>query len=232
MNNTHQMTYNGWTMRVRHAAQVPARFLLMLHGWTGDENSMWIFTRKFPEDMWIAAPRAPHAVEGGGYSWRALQTGALRHGFEKLNPAAQDGDWGLPTLSDLKPAADSLIRLVDEVSVSIGVDATQFDVAGFSQGGALVNVLALLYPQRIRKAAVLAGFMPGVVDDLIARHVLAGKKFFVAHGSNDNLVPLERARQAIELLEEAGAQVTFCEAEVGHKVSADCLRGLETFFRA
>jgi phospholipase/carboxylesterase len=213
-NNTHQMTYNGWTMRVRHAMQEPARFLLMLHGWTGDENSMWIFTRRFPNDMWIAAPRAPHAAEGGGYSWRALHPGTR----------------GLPTLSDLKPAADSLIRLVDDVSASIGVDGSQFDVAGFSQGGALVNVLALLYPQRIRKAAVLAGFMPGGVDDLIARHVLAGKQFFVAHGSKDNLVSLERAQQAIELQEGAGAQVTFCEAEVGHKVSADCLRGLETFF--
>jgi len=228
--NTHQMTYNGWTMRVRHAAQEPARFLLLLHGWTGDENSMWVFTRKFPVDMWIAAPRAPHPADEGGYSWRALQPGTLRHGFDKLNPAAQDSAWGLPTLSDLKPAADNLIRLVDDVSASIGVDATQFDVAGFSQGGALTNVLTLLYPQRIRKAAVLAGFMPGGVDDLLARRVLADKPFFVAHGTKDELVPLERARQSIEFLEQAGAQVTFCEAEVGHKVSADCLRGLETFW--
>ncbi len=218
-NNSHQMTYNGWTMRVRHATQEPARLLLLLHGWTGDENSMWIFARNFPADMWIAAPRGPHAVREGGYSWRA--------------PASpRDQDWGLPTLSDLKPAAESLIRLVDDVSASVGVDATQFDVAGFSQGGALTNVLALLYPQRIRKAAVLAGFMPGGVHALLERHVLAGKHFFVAHGSKDGLVPLERARAAIELLEQGGAQVTFCEAEVGHKVSVDCLRGLEAYFKA
>lgn len=215
VNNTHQMTYNGWTMRVRHATLEPARFMLLLHGWTGDENSMWVFVRKFPADMWIAAPRAPHVAKEGGYSWRALQPET----------------WGLPTVSDLRSAADSLIRLVDEVSTSIGVDASQFDVAGFSQGGALTNVLALLHPQRIRRAAVLAGFMPGGVDDLLARHVLAGKQFFVAHGTQDSLIPVERARQSIELLEQAGAQVTFCEAEVGHKVSADCLRGLETFFK-
>ena len=213
-NNTHQMTYNGWTMRVRHSTREPARFMLILHGWTGDENSMWIFAHKFPENMWIVAPRAPHAAEGGGYSWRALHPGTR----------------GLPTLSDLKPAADNLIRLVDNVSVSIGVDATQFDVAGFSQGGALTNVLALLYPQRIRKAVVLAGFMPGGVDNLLAQRVLTDKPFFVAHGTQDDLVPLERAQQSIDLLKQAGARVTFCEAEVGHKVSADCLRGLETFF--
>ena len=213
--NTHQMTYNGWIMRVRHATQEPARFLLLLHGWTGDENSMWIFTRNFPADMWIFAPRAPHLAEGGGYSWRPPHPGTR----------------GLSTLSDLKPAADDLIHLVDDVSASIGVNATQFDVAGFSQGGAMTNVLTLLYPQRIRKAAVLAGFMPGGVDDLLARRVLAGKPFFVAHGTQDHLVPVERARASIDLLEQAGAQVTFCEAEVGHKVSLECLHGLESFWK-
>ena len=217
VNNTHPLIYNGWTMRVRHAEQSPARFMLLLHGWTGDENSMWVFARKFPADLWIAAPRAPHAAKAGGYSWRPLHS-------------VQADDWGLPTLSDLKPAADSLIRLVDEVSASIGVDATQFDITGFSQGGALTNVLTLLYPQRVHKAAVLAGFMPGGTEDLLARRALAGKKLFVAHGKQDELVPIERAQRAIEFLEQAGAQVIFCEAEVGHKVSADCLRGLETFF--
>jgi len=138
--------------------------------------------------MWIVAPRAPHTAEQGGYSWRPL-------------PAHQDQNRGLPSLSDLKPAADGLIRMVDDVSASIGVDATRFDVAGFSQGGALTNVLTLLYPHRIRRAAVLAGFMPGGTDDLIARRVLEGKPFFVAHGSQDNLVPFERAQQGVALLE-------------------------------
>ena len=217
-NNTHQMTYNGWTMRVRHATQEPARFMLLLHGWTGDENSMWIFTNRFPADLWIAAPRALHPAKQGGYSWRPLNSN-------------RESDWGLPSLSDLKPAAEALIRMVDEISSSIRVDATRFEVAGFSQGGALTNVLALLYPQRIHKAAVLAGFMPAGADDLLERRVLAGKQFFVAHGTEDNLVPFERARGSIELLEKGGAQVTFCEAKVGHKVSADCLRGLEAFFK-
>ena len=208
------MTYNGWTLRVRHATQQPARFLLMLHGWTGDENSMWVFARRFPEYFWIAAPRALHPAEEGGYSWRALRPGT----------------WSLPTLFELKPSADALIRLVDDLSSSWDVDASQFDVAGFSQGGALANVLSLLYPHRIRRAAVLAGFMPGETDEYISRRVLDGKPFFVAHGNQDKLVSVERAQESMALMEQAGAQITYCEADVGHKVSADCLRGLESFF--
>lgn len=201
-------------MRVRHALREPARIMLLLHGWTGDETSMWVFTQKLPDEMWITAPRAPHPADNRGYSWRIMQPGT----------------WGVPSLSDFKPAAKSLIQLMDEISPKINVDVTQFDVIGFSQGGALTNTLALLYPKRIRKAAVLAGFMPTGVDELLNKRVLSGKEFFIAHGSQDDLVPIKRAQQSIELLKKSGAKVTFCEAEVGHKVSADCLNGLEAFW--
>ena len=72
--------------------------------------------------------------------------------------------------------------------------------------------------------------MPGGTEKLIASRVLDGKPFFVAHGTQDELITVEQARDSIKLLEQAGAQVIFCEAEVGHKVSRDCLSALESFF--
>jgi phospholipase/carboxylesterase len=53
---------------------------------------------------------------------------------------------------------------------------------------------------------------------------------FIAHGTTDNLVPVEMARESANLLKQAGANVTYCEEEVGHKLSAPCFRGLEAFF--
>jgi phospholipase/carboxylesterase len=103
---------------------------------------------------------------------------------------------------------------------------------GFSQGAALSNVVACLHPDRVRKAAILAGFMPSGMEEIVAAKPLSGKPVFVTHGTQDNLVPIDRARASMSLLEQAGAHVTYCEAEVGHKVSADCLRALELFFRS
>ena len=100
---------------------------------------------------------------------------------------------------------------------------------GFSQGAAMSNLLAFLYPQRIRKTGILAGFVPSGLDELVAQRPLAGKPFFVAHGTNDETVPIDRARASIEVLEQAGAQVTYCEDEVGHKVSLNCLKALRSF---
>lgn len=212
--DTQLVTHDNWTLRVRAASQAPERILLMLHGWTGDENSMWIFTRDSPAHYHVLAPRAPYPADKGGYSWRELKPGT----------------WGWPTVSELRPAAEALRHLVDEIAAKSGLDATTFDVMGFSQGGAMTALLAMLFPYQVRKAAVLSGFVPAGADELVAAQPLTGKTLFVAHGAHDKLVPLERAQQSMAALEQAGAQINFCAAEVGHKVSADCLRGLQSYF--
>lgn len=211
--NTELLEFNGWTMRVRVASIANPRLLVMLHGWTGDENSMWVFARRLPADFWIIAPRAPHAAEPQGFSWRPPQASTF----------------GRPSLETLFPAAEGLIRLIDEYSAAVKVDAIHFDVMGFSQGAAMTNVLGLLYPQRVRKMGVLAGFVPAGLDDHIARKPLTGKNIFVAHGTQDEMVPIDRARASMELLEQAGATITYCEDEVGHKLSSNCLLALETY---
>lgn len=187
----------------------------MIHGLTGDENSMWVFGRNLPARYWLVAPRAPHSVESGGYSWR---------------PPFVASEFGRPTLDQLRVGAEGLIRLVDGYAASAGIDAKTFDLVGFSQGGAMSNVLTFLYPQRIRKTAILAGFVPAGLEELVRERSLEGKPYFVAHGTKDEMVRIDRARESISILEEAGAQVTYCEDNVGHKVSANCLRALNQFF--
>ena len=213
VNNTDLITFNGWTLRVRPSQSPSARLLLLIHGWTGDEDSMWVFTRGLSPNYWMIAPRAPHRAEPGGFSWRPHQAKTF----------------GQPSLEMLKPAVESLIRLIDEYSASVNLDAQQIDLMGFSQGAALVNLVGMLYPQRVRKMGVLAGFVPSGLEAIIEQKPLLGKVVFVAHGTRDELVPIDRARSSIELLETAGAQVTYCEAEIGHKLSAACLRALEGY---
>ena len=210
--DTELIQFDGWTLRIRRTTHPTPRLLLLLHGLTGDENSMWVFARGLPPDYWMIAPRAPYIAEPYGYSWRQTQ-----------------GESGRPTFDQLAPAAEALIRLVDAYQASVGIEAGAFDVMGFSQGAALSSVLAFLYPHRIRKTGILAGFVPSGLDDLVAKRPLAGKPFFVAHGTQDETVPIDKARASIEILEQAGAQATYCEDEVGHKVSLKCLHALRKF---
>ncbi len=215
-NNTSLVSFNDWTLRVHESSEPAPRLLLLIHGLTGDENSMWVFARNLQASYWIVAPRAPYAaqMEQGGYSWQP--------------PPFENTDQ--PSLDQLRSAAEGLIRLVDEYSASAGLEAGTFDVMGFSQGAAMSSLLAFLYPERIRKVGILAGFVPSGLEELVSRHPLAGKLFFVVHGTKDQMVPIERARASLEILKQAGANVTYCEDEVGHKVSVSCLRALKKFF--
>ena len=216
LNDTSLIHFDNWTLRVREASdRAASQLLLLVHGLTGDENSMWVFGRSLPSGYWMIAPRAPHTAEQGGYSWR---------------PPFKSSEFGRPTLEQLRPGAESLLRLVDVYAASAGIEASTFDVMGFSQGAAMCNVLNFLYPQRVGKTAILAGFVPHGLEALVEGRPLEGKQYFVAHGTKDPTVPIDRARKSIAILEQAGASVTYCEDEVGHKVSATCLRALREFF--
>lgn len=119
---------------------------------------------------------------------------------------------------------------MDDWAASAAVDASQFDLLGFSQGASLAYTIAFLYPRRVGKMGGLSGFAPGSAAELASIKPLRGKHIFVVHGTRDDLVPLERAQESISILKQAGAQVTYCEAEFGHKISAGCYRGLEAYF--
>ncbi|HEY2982329.1 MAG TPA: hypothetical protein VGJ22_14180 [Anaerolineales bacterium] len=221
---------------MRSVAAPPTRVLLLIHGFKGDENSMWVFARDLPGDYLLVAPRAPYAVSDGGFSWREPpeEVAGLDQDSEKANAGfvlSADDSSTLPSLAMFEPAVNRLLEFVDSFGGSRGVDTTQFDVMGFSQGGVMTSLLALLHPDRVRKAAVLAGFLPRHVEPLIASRPLVEKSIFVTHGTSDDRVPPELARRSIALLEQAGAKVTYCEDDVGHKVSSTCLRALKAYLQ-
>lgn len=217
--DTQLISFNGWTIRVRQSTIENPKVLLMIHGITGDENSMWVFGRKFSHNYLILAPRAPFPAQPFGYSWREVDSQTLQT------------DFGKPALHMLKPSADDLIQFVDQYTASLKIEASQFDIVGFSQGAAMVSVLSLVYPNRIGKIAILAGFVPSGLDEFIEKKALAGKNVFVAHGAKDETVTIDRAYASVELLKEAGAEVKFVEDEVGHKLGTNGMKALEEYFQ-
>lgn len=212
-NEAYTTTYDGWVVRIQPPKNRESkRGLLLLHGWTGDETVMWIFTNNLPEDYWLFAPRGPVELPGGGsgYGW-------LPHGER------------LPTLEDFTKPASALMDAFQHWKTETGADIAQLDVMGFSQGAGLAYALAALYPQRIQRVIALAGFLPAEIPLPGRYQVMHGKQVYVAHGTQDETIPVEKAQQAVRTLQEAGAHVTYCESDAGHKLSAACLRGLNTF---
>lgn len=187
---------------------------LLLHGWTGDESVMWVFANRLPDHYLMVAPRGLYPTPLGGYGWQP-----------KLSSR-----W--PDYQTLLPPAEKLQALLDDLAgedTFQQADFTQLHLMGFSQGAALAYTYALTYPGKVQSLVGLAGFMPGEVKSMVEKQPLNGVPAFVAHGNQDDTIPVARARQSVELLERAGARVTYCEDDVGHKLGSNCFRAMREF---
>ena len=143
-------------------------------------------------------------------------------------PPGQDHGW--PTLDDFRPAVAALRELLVAQNFP-PADLTRLRLVGFSQGAALSLAAALLHPDWMQSVACLSGFMPDGVSPLLVDRPLEGMPVFLAHGTQDDTVPVTKARAAVGMLEKAGAQVHYCEDDVGHKLSLSCFKSLEMFFK-
>ncbi len=188
-----------------------SRILLLLHGHLGNEESMWILTRHISKAYTILSPRAPLQTGEDQFSWHAITS-----------------EW--PDIDFYRNLTGELLSLVHHWMKSNHLMRTPVDVMGFSQGAVMAYALALLQPENIRKIAALAGFIPSSWKDSFDGTQLADKEFFIAHGTEDEMVPYAGARRAKLWLTGKKASVTFCKADIGHKVSADCLKKLGDFF--
>lgn len=210
--NADTLTFGSWTVRQKEPEGLGSpKLLVLLHGWTGDENSMWIFTPRFPKEYLIVAPRGIYETPLGGYGWKK---GTIQ---------------GWPSMSDFQPAMDALLDLLKRKYFP-KLNVKEFDVVGFSQGAALGYSMALMYPDRIGKLVGISGFLPTDAEDWLDNKPLSKRKVFVAHGTRDEMVPIEKARQVVQVLKQAGGEVLYCEEDVGHKLSAGCFRGMDIYF--
>ena len=101
-----------------------------------------------------------------------------------------------------------------------GVPAGRIVLAGFSQGGAMALQTSLRHPERLAGIMALSCFLP-LTDKVAAEAAPANRDvpIFMAHGTNDPLIPLARARHAYDLLTSLGYRIEWHEYPIPHSVS-------------
>jgi phospholipase/carboxylesterase len=217
MNDHNQSKLNqidDWVFRIKmpSSPHAEARILLLLHGHLGNEDVMWILTKPLPSGYILLSPRAPINLGENQYSWHNIQS-----------------QW--PDINFYQKLTDQLVRRVDTWAKSHAPGVEGYDVMGFSQGAVLAYALAILHPNKVNRIAAIAGFIPQHWKSALKSNALNNKNFFIAHGTEDEIVPVQKAQQASEWLSEAGANIKLCTADTGHKISANCFNGLGEFFK-
>jgi phospholipase/carboxylesterase len=101
-----------------------------------------------------------------------------------------------------------------------GVPAARIVLAGFSQGGAISLQTGLRHPERLAGIMALSTYVPIAATLEAERNAAnADVPIFVAHGTQDPIIPLANARRSRELLERLGYPVEWHEYVMPHSVS-------------
>ena len=123
--------------------------------------------------------------------------------------------------------ADAVRAFLDAALARYPVDRNKLIVLGFSQGGAIAYDLFLREPERFAALIALSSWLPeALADQIPGEQALAGRPVLVAHGTQDPMIDVERARESRKRLLERGVALTYREYEMGHEISQDALRDL------
>lgn len=187
----------------RPARAEPRGLLVLHHGRGADERDLLALADVLDPKgrLHVVTPRAPLQVEGWpGYHWY-------------LVPRA-----GYPDPDTFAAAIAALSEFHDSLWERTGVPPERTVLGGFSMGAVMSYALGL-HPQRPAPAGVLAlsGFMPQVGDwqpDLERPQT----RVMIEHGRGDNVIPVEFARAAYELLQRSRSPVRYREFDGGHHI--------------
>lgn len=180
--------------------------LLLLHGYGSNEEDLFSFASELPNDSYVISVRAPYELQPYGHAWYAIHFDADENKFSDNVQAKQ--------------SVELIAGFIDEILKQYPIDAKNVTLIGFSQGAILSYATALTYPEKVAKVVALSGYfnqeiMPEVIDTNAISHL----KFFVSHGSVDQVIPVDWARKAKPALENLGLEVEYHEYPVGHGVA-------------
>jgi phospholipase/carboxylesterase len=103
-------------------------------------------------------------------------------------------------------------------------------LAGFSQGGAIVLQTALRHPKKLAGVMALSTYLPlaGTLD-AERNAVNAQIPIFMAHGSYDDIIPIRRAQESRNFLEQLQYQVEWHEYPMPHSVCGEEIRDISAW---
>ena len=108
-----------------------------------------------------------------------------------------------------------------------GVPASRLILAGFSQGGAITLAAGLRRSEPLAGLVALSSYLP--MHDRAARLLApraTAQPLFMAHGTQDPVVPYLAGEQSATLLRQLGFAVDWHRYPMAHSVCADEIRDL------
>ena len=186
------------------AGQAP--LLIMLHGYGSNEQDLFSFAKELPAEFLIISARAPLSLGFGSFAWYSINFEANSENFSDLEEA--------------KKALGLIDQFIDEIIDVYKPDEKRIFLMGFSQGTILSIAYALNHPGKVQHVLALSGYVNRkLLRTPMETSSYSNLDFFVSHGSDDQVIPVDWARRTPGFLEKLKIDHLYKEYPVGHGVA-------------
>lgn len=200
----------------------PSASVIWLHGLGADGNDFMPVVKmlNLPNIRFIL-PHAPYQKisMNNGYEMRAWYD---LFGLQSKHPQDAVG------IEKTQVYIESLITQ----EISRGIASERIVIAGFSQGGAIALHLATRQQQALAGVLALSTYLP--LQEKLAPQKTGqslNTPIFMAHGTFDEVITLERCQQSLTVLQENGYQVEWHEYPMAHSVHPQEINDIRAFLQ-
>jgi phospholipase/carboxylesterase len=179
----------------------PKARLLLLHGVGSNEANLATLAGSLPQELEVILLRGPLQVGPQGFAW--YQVNFTSNGPSFNQEQAQSSRKLLHSFIEAMPKLPTVI-------------------AGFSQGGIMSASLGVTEPEQVAGFAILSGRMLREIAPQIATpDRLKSVSAFIAHGHQDNVLPVDWAKEADAWLDRIGVAHETHFYNMAHEIVAE-----------
>lgn len=198
--------------------------IVLLHGFGADAYDLASLSGVYKGPTWIfpqgplPVPIAPGYI---GNAWFPVN-------IELLAQAIREKRYD--EISEAFPAELGYARtLLEDFLIELNIPRSHLILGGFSQGAVLAVEIALHSMQKCAALLIFSGTLINHVNWKKLAPLHAHTHFFQSHGSQDPLLPLEKAVELERLLLNGGLTGKLHSFQGGHEIPHSVLLELSTF---
>lgn len=188
---------------------------IFVHGRAGNYSVMSAFSSLIPSRLSIVSIQAPFPD--------TPPTSAQKTAFSWWNDMFRDQP-SEEQKKQIESSFDKIEKFIDSLELKPRI------AVGFSQGAAMLSLYIQRKPQTLKACALLAGFvLKNEEPEYYEKKPGSGPecKIFMTHGTNDQIIDINWAKEGYSLLKNKGFNLTFLETDAAHKVAASAMTELK-----
>lgn len=203
---------------LKKTAKVPV--VIMLHGYGSNEADLFDISKSFDERMITFSLRGPYPdASKQGYSWFELNKNEQKEYTINYKETIE--------------SRKKVLSFISHACKAYALDSTQVFVMGFSQGAIMCYDLAFSNPGKIKGVLPLSGFLLPQTKELKPKdEALMKTGFFIAHGTQDNVIDFKKGEEAVTLLTAKKIPVTFKSYSMPHSICGKELNDIKSWLDA